>query len=404
MNKGTVSIIVPIYQVEKYLRSCVNSICNQTYHQLEIILVDDGSPDGCGSICDEYAKSDPRIAVIHKMNGGLSSARNAGLDIATGKYVAFIDADDTIHPQYIEILVELCEKYECDIAQCDFLTVSEQSSKLPLNPQQALIFYSGKQALHALCTGGGVKYTVVWNKIYRRDLFQDIRYPLGRIHEDESTTYKILWKAGKMAITNQYLYYYLQRPDSIMGKSYSVKRLDALEAFKERLSFLKEKKLDEEYFATMRTYIGLLERSCALVRENIENGEVICAALLKEKQQLEEQFPSLLSLEEQAFRLRWTIDTCPYPENAKLVLYGAGKCGRTCYQWVRENQWGIIAGWVDNLWGVIENTGYPVTPLDSILSMSYDYILVAVQGRDVQEEIIQNLRCWGISEEKILTI
>lgn len=399
-----VSVIVPIYEVEKYLRKCIDSICNQTYKQLEIILVDDGSTDSCGSICDKYSKVDKRIVVIHKKNGGLSSARNAGLDVASGAYIAFVDADDFVHPQFIEILIGLCEKYECDIAQCDFLTISEQSLILPLNSQRSLISYTGKQALHQLCIGKeDVKYIVAWNKLYKRELFYEIRYPLGKIHEDEFTTYRIIWKAKKMIITNQYLYYYLQRPESIMGRKYSVKRLDALEAFRERLDFLKENKLEKEYFATIQKYIDLIERNYKALKDNIENDGDICAILLKEKQQLEEQFPQLPVLEE-VFRSRWNIDTCPFPQNARLVLYGAGKWGQAYYQWIIKNHWGIIIGWIDNFWNVIKNLEYPITPLDSVLSMSYDFVLVTIQSKIVQKEIIHNLKCWGVPERKILTI
>lgn len=405
MTSPIVSVIVPIYEVEQYLQQCIDSICNQTYEKLEIILVDDGSPDNCGVICDSYSKSDSRILVVHKENGGLSSARNAGLDVATGAYVAFVDADDTIHHQFIEILMRLCEDYECDIAQCDFLTVSEQSIKLPLNSQWPLLFYTGKQAIHELCTGKeDVKYTIAWNKIYRRDLFRGIRYPWGRIHEDEFTTYQILWKVRKMVITNQYLYYYLQRQRSIMGKKYSIKRLDVLDAFKERMNFLKEHKLEKEYLVTIQKYIGLIDKNCALLKENVEDCEDVCTALLKEKQQLEEKFPKPPTLEKYAFYVKWTTNTCPYSQNARIVLYGAGKWGHAYYQWIQENHWGIIVGWIDNSWSAIKDTGCPVTPLDSLLTMSYNYVLITIQNRAVQDRVIQDLRCWGIPGEKIITI
>lgn len=405
MKQPLVSVIVPIYGVEQYLQHCIDSICNQTYDQLEIILIDDGSPDSCGLICDRYSHSDPRITVIHKENGGLSSARNAGLNIATGLYVAMVDSDDTIHPQFIEILVGLCEKYQCDIAQCDFLTVCEQSLKLPLNPQGSLVFYTGKQALHELCVGQrNVKYVVAWNKIYRRNLFHGIRYPLKKIHEDEFTTYQILWKAQKMVVTNQYLYYYLQRSESITGKKYSIKRLDALDAFRERINFLKENGLEDEYFATIKKYLVLIEKNYVLLKENEESCDAVCDALLKEKKQLEIQLSSTLISEEQMLPVNWTVDTCPYPKHAKLVLYGAGKRGCACYQWIYENCWGTIVGWVDNSWNEIRNTDYPVMPLDALLTMSYDYVLITIQNKNMQEEVSQNLISWGIPEGKVLVV
>lgn len=400
-----VSVIVPIYHVEQYLRPCIDSICGQTYRQLEILLIDDGSPDDCGCICDQYAKLDSRIIVIHKENGGLSSARNAGLDIATGTYVAFVDADDVIHPRFIETLVGACEDYGCDIAQCDFLTVSGQSSKLPLNTQRPYRFLTGRQALREMCAGTeDAKYTIACNKAYRREHFDGIRYPAGRIHEDEFTTYRILWKARKVAVIKQYLYYYLQRAGSIMGGAYSPKRLDALDAFRERLAFLKENKLETEYLATVRKYICLIESSYVLLKENVRGCEDACAALSKEKQRLEEQLPPSPAAEEpETWEQEWD-GFCPYPEDAKVVLYGAGGRGRAYYRWLCKSRGGAVVGWVDNSWSLIKDVGYPVTPLDSLLSMSYDYVLVTLRSRAVQEEVIQDLKCWGVPEGKILVV
>lgn len=400
-----VSIIVPVYNVEKYLQSCIDSILEQTYPNMEIILVDDGSTDQCGSICEENSTLDERIQVIHKENGGLSSARNAGLDIAKGKYVAFVDADDTIHREFIEILLALCEKYECDIAQCDFLTVAEDSLKMPLNPCQSLIFYTGAQALSALCIGkDDVKYSVAWNKIYRRELFQKIRYPKGRIHEDEFTTYKVLWKARKIVVTNQYLYYYLQRTGSIIRSRYSLKRLDVIAAFRERLEFLKKNGLEKEWTATIHKYIGLIERVCASLKMDVEDCEDICNKLLKERNELMEQFPKDSGEVKNVVQKEWIPDGYMYPKDAKLVLYGAGKWGRICYQWICDHHYGEVTGWVDNQWSGITQTEIPITPLDSLLTLSYDYVLITIINEAVQKEIAENLRCWGIPEKKILRI
>lgn len=404
-EKSVVSVIVPVYKVEKYLQKCIDSICAQSYPHLEIILVDDGSPDCCGCICDENAGTDMRIKVIHKENAGLSSARNAGLDIATGDYVAFVDADDFIYPEYVEILVGLCEQYGCDIAQCSFLTVAEGSIKLPLNSQGSLAFYTGKQALHNLCMGkDDVKYTVVWNKIYKLELFNGIRYPLGRLHEDEFTSYRLLWKARKVADTNQYLYNYLIRNESIIRSKYSVKRLDALDAFRERLDFLKANELEEEYVATVRGYIGLIERSCDSLRADVENCEELCASLLEERKKLIEQLPPSSAETLKLMQPKWTRENCPYQEDAEIVLYGAGTWGHIYYHWICENHWGKVVGWVDNLWNGLRQTEYPVMPLDSLLTISYDYVLITIESKVVQAEVIQNLRCWGIPEAKILTI
>lgn len=407
MNKKTpeVSVIVPIYNVERYLQSCIDSILVQTYPYIEIILVDDGSPDLCGNICDKNSVLDERIRVIHKKNEGLSSARNAGLDLATGKYVVFVDSDDTIHAQFIEILLDLCERYQCDVAQCDFLVISENSMKLPLNPQQSLSFYSGKQAVSSLCMGNdNVKYLVPWNKIYRRDLFQGIRYPVRRLHEDEFITYKILWKAQRVAVTNQYLYYYLKRSDSIMGSKFSIKRLDCHDAFQERLEFLKRNGLEKEYDVTLRSYINLIERDCALLKEHVEDCEDICAELIEKKERLAKQLPPMILQEEPLYRVNWTIDNCPYQRKDRIVLYGAGKWGCIYYQWIRENCWGSVVGWIDNFWYKKLKLEYAVSPLDSLLKVSYDYVLIAIENKMVQDEVIGNLISWGVPERKILVI
>lgn len=393
-----VSVIVPIYNVEHYLQRCIDSIREQTYKQLEIILVDDGSPDDCGRICDYNTKLDVRIVAIHKENGGLSSARNAGLDIAKGEYVAFVDGDDTIHPKFIEALTELCTYYECDIAQCDYLTVAEGFSKLPLNTLQSIKIYNGRQALYEqCCTKNAAQYTIACNKVYRKELFQNIRYPLGKIHEDEFTTYLLLWKAERIAITNQYMYYYLQRVASIMGTTFSAKRLDALEAFQERLEFLKDRDLWEEYEGTLRTIIRFVANNYMLLRGKGKASEVLCTILLHEKETAENLLFELTLKKTQLLRKRICF------RQSKIVLYGAGHWGNLCYQWIKKNQWGTVVGWVDNLWNQIKEVYYPIKPINDLMNISFDYVLIAIQDRQIQEEVAENLMSWGIPEEKIIT-
>lgn len=402
-NLALVSVIMPVYCVEKYLRQSIDSICKQTYEKLEIILIDDGSPDSCGYICDEYASKDLRIKVIHKENGGLSSARNIGLDTATGEYVVFVDTDDTVHPEFIESLFGLCKLYDCDIAQCDFLAVKENSLELPLNPQQTILIKSNRQAIHELCGGKeSVKYTVVWNKIYKRELFDNIRFPIGKIHEDEFTTYLVLWKAKKIVVTNQYLYYYLQRTDSITRERFNIRQLDVLEAFKGRVKFLEENKLYSDYYITLTKLINLIEKYYILVKDNISNCRNICCELLKE----EEDFKKKLSMsitEEKNLQYQEMVKRHSFTKETRIVLYGAGKWGYRYYQLINDNQCGKIVGWVDNSWYSIEYE-IPVTPLDSLLKITYDFIIIAIESETVQEEVFNNLISWGIEQEKILLI
>lgn len=393
-----VSVIVPIYKVERYLQKCLDSIRRQTYTRLEIILVDDGSPDDCGTICDKNAKADSRIVVIHKKNEGLSSARNVGLDIAKGEYVSFIDADDTIHPRFIENLTGLCKLYSCDIAQCDYLTVTENSSQLPLNPLQSIKIYNHKQALYEqCCTDNAVKFTIACNKVYKKELFQDIRYPPGRIHEDEFTTYLLLWKAGKIAVTNQYMYYYLQHTSGIMGSQFSAKRLDGLAAFYGKLEFLKKNQLWEEYEGTLQTIIRLIKNSYSLLKEQGEAFADICDKLLIEQEAAEKMLDGLMPVKKQL------LHEGIFSLKLRIVLYGAGHWGRNCYRWIEESGNGIVVGWIDNSWNTIKGIDYPVGPVDSVLDISFDYILIAIKNRLLQEEVFENLKCWGIPEKKIIT-
>lgn len=196
-----ISVIVPIYNVEKYLNKCIESIINQSYSNLEIILVDDGSKDSSGIMCDSYILKDKRIKVIHKENGGLSDARNVGLDKAKGEYIVFIDSDDWIDEKMIEILYNIIKKNNSDISICDyFLAYNEeiQTQKEDIE----IINLSNIEALKTIYDKDlGVCMIVAWNKLYKRNLFKDdIRYPYGKIHEDEFTTYKLLYKAKKNII------------------------------------------------------------------------------------------------------------------------------------------------------------------------------------------------------------
>lgn len=242
-----ISVIVPVYNVEKYLCKCIDSIINQTYTNLEIILIDDGSPDNCGVVCDDYFLKDNRIKVIHKENGGLSDARNAGLDIATGDYISFIDSDDYIHKDFYKTLINLIVKYNADIAQCGFLDVYEEDvdnfSKDKLYINEKITILNNNEAINNLFNKNYVNTVVVWNKLYKRKLFKNIRYPKGKIHEDEYTTYKLLFSAKKVVSISMEMYYYLRRPNSIMGKGFNIKSLDKLDAYYEQILFYNNKKL-----------------------------------------------------------------------------------------------------------------------------------------------------------------
>ena len=254
-----ISIVVPIYNVEKYLDKCIKSIINQSYKKLEIILVDDGSKDNCGKMCEEYRKIDKRIKVIHKKNGGLSSARNAGIKIATGKYIGFIDSDDWIEKDMFKEMIKLAKENNSDIVQCDFIRCNEENLVIDNTNKKIVNIYSNIEAIwNQYKKGIDVSSIVTWNKLYKKSLFNDIEFPEGKINEDEFTIYKLFYYANKVVYTNKIFYYYRQNPNSIMNTSFSKKNLDYLDAYEEKADFIKgigEEKLFEH---TMNYYYNAL--------------------------------------------------------------------------------------------------------------------------------------------------
>ncbi len=239
MLQPLVSVIVPIYKVEPYLRRCLDSIVNQTYTNLEIILVDDGSPDGCPQICDEFATKDNRILVIHKENGGLSDARNAGLDISKGEYIYFLDGDDILPKNGINILLEILLREKAQIVSSSFKEFAndEQLSGETIQ-DTSYITMTGSEALVLLCTTNPPGIMSSCMKIYKSECFTNIRFPKGKLYEDAHTNYKIYHACKKICYTNAPLYYYRRHEGSIMANTNS--SIYDLEAREERYLFLKE--------------------------------------------------------------------------------------------------------------------------------------------------------------------
>lgn len=241
-----ISIIIPVYKVEAYLRSCVDSVLAQTYSDFEIILVDDGSPDNCGAICDEYAAKDPRIRAIHRENGGLSAARNTGFAQSNGAYVTFLDSDDLLHPEFLARLFGAVRETDADIALCGFMreetalanwTATKETPEL-ISGEEACLRLSGlKNGAERLPPAETAKYVVAWSKLYRRELLALLPYPVGRKHEDEFTTYRYLWAAKRVAVLPDQLYFYRPNSGGIMANRDLRSRRDFIDAAEERIAF-----------------------------------------------------------------------------------------------------------------------------------------------------------------------
>lgn len=287
-----ISVIVPVYNVEKYLRRCVESILKQTYKKIEIVLVDDGSTDQSGEICNEYVKKDRRIHVIHKKNGGLSDARNAGLTVAQGEYVAFIDSDDFIHEDYVLRLYEILQEKHADIAVCHFEKGRKNEFTKTRSRKKEVQCFCAEQMLKAW--HGKYKHieTMAWNKLYKRELFTEnnIQYPVGYYNEDVQTTHLLVDKSQCICLTDERLYYYFQRKESITGTLSQKKVEDNIFSQRKRQNFFKQKGYAEAYERLsiklqkyfMLTFCLLREQESGKLKkeliEQFKGGyEIVCA-------------------------------------------------------------------------------------------------------------------------------
>ena len=241
-----VSIIIPVYKVEAYLDRCVTSVIQQTYSHLEIILVDDGSPDRCPAMCDAWTQKDHRVTVIHQENGGLSAARNAGLARASGEWILLLDSDDYIAPFAVEKLLKAVCNQSGDMGICSFAQGNEEAYSFT-QTEGRIKWIDAETALKRIYQGdiSALKYAAACFKLYRRSLFEDINYPTGKLFEDIYTTHKLLYRAKKIAVLEDVLYYYYQHGTSIMNSNFSLKKLDYLQALVERVAFFEEHNLPD---------------------------------------------------------------------------------------------------------------------------------------------------------------
>ena len=238
MNQDLISIIVPVYGVEKYLHACVDSILAQTYQNLEVILIDDGSPDNCGVICDEYALCDGRVKVIHKPNGGAASARNKGLDAARGDYICLIDSDDWVSHDFVEKLYQKLTQAQADISVCSFTNVFRNGETANPMPYPVLEAMSQVQFLERFLTDW--TSGMATNKMFKSSLLPDVRYAEGHKIDDEFFTYRVIARCRRLAHSDRRMYAYRQQPGSVMHLSFALSRLQAVDAKEQRLELLEQ--------------------------------------------------------------------------------------------------------------------------------------------------------------------
>lgn len=253
-----ISIIVPIYNVEEYIEKCIDSLINQTYKNIEIVLVDDGSTDKSYDICKRYSEKDSRIKLIHKKNGGLSDARNVGIDNATGEYITFVDSDDWLSYNYCEIMIKEINETKADIVMSNLVYVYSNDYTFEVEEKFDKKSYTNIEALEAFEDTINV---VAVSKLYKRELFDNLRYRVGKIHEDEFMFHRIFYEASKISWLDVELYAYRQRENSITTSKYSLKKLDAIEALEDRMNFYEKNSLHNLKEKTRALYMYLLRKN-----------------------------------------------------------------------------------------------------------------------------------------------
>lgn len=279
-----ISVIIPVYNVERYVEKCICSVLGQTYRDFELILVDDGSEDSSGHICDSYEKKDSRVRVIHRENGGLSAARNTGLAAAKGEYITYIDSDDSVEAGYLEELLGNALRYDADVSVCAYRPVWEGKPRMqrPLKENPDVQVCTGREAVWKIVAENDRKMITAWGKLYPCRMKPLLTYPEGRLHEDEFITYRILYTADTVAVSQRPLYCYLQRGSSIMNSGYSERRLDKIAALEEAVAYF-DKAGDEEMTRYARKrYLLQLSIACYKVSAFMPEDTKLTGRLQKE--------------------------------------------------------------------------------------------------------------------------
>ena len=267
---AAISVIVPVYKVERYLKRCVDSILDQTFRDFELILVDDGSPDRCGEICEKYAEKDKRIVVLHRENGGLSAARNTGLDWifanSNSTYVTFIDSDDWVHPQYLEILSRVIESNNVAVSVGQFERVKERTTR---NEKKKNVFPKEEiMETEVFFLRHEWNFNYACGKLYRREYFNEVRYPEGKNFEDTFTTYKVLFAGKTVAFIDYPLYYYFYNTEGISHSLWNPSELVIMEGIREQIRFYKENGFERALEKEKQLYVNHHAYQICRIRAN----------------------------------------------------------------------------------------------------------------------------------------
>ena len=309
-----ISVVVPVYKVEQYLKRCVESILNQTYKDYELILVDDGSPDQAPEICDKYAKDHPFIHVIHQENGGLSAARNSGIEWAlknsNSEWITFIDSDDWIHPQYLELLLEANQANETAISMGQiYITEGFTLSKESMNNDRISVVRT-EDAFKDMSLDPESSCA----RLFIKSLFEDIRFPIGKWHEDRFTSYRLLFQFPSVSVVNAPIYYYFENNDGITHSSWNPRKMNLLEAAENQLEFFKKTDNDEMYRYILEDYIKIITRNMRDIRDKSEY--MIYYKILRKK--LRQTLKTHKDYLKMSFKNNINVYKYAYPISAKI--------------------------------------------------------------------------------------
>lgn len=380
-----ISVIVPIYNIDRYLGICIESIINQTHKNLEIILVDDGSPDRCPEICDLYAKKDNRIKVIHKKNGGLVSARKAGLMVATGDYVGYVDGDDWIGPGFYESLYSLIKACDADMIAAGHTRDLFDKSEHFINSIPSGLYENEKLSeLQKTMISFGHFYrpgitTYVWNKLFKRSVLIEHQMNVDEritIGEDAAVVYPVIMTCRKIYVTDNCAYHYRQREDSMLKTSSSFNQ--EIQKLKVLYNYLSEfaKKYSTEY-RLQEQIIDFVLGICMMRSGGVLKREVG-----------EQQF-------------------LPFEEDFKgknIVVYSAGTFGQQLVNRIKENDYCNVIGWIDDDYWEYRRCCLDVDPVDIVTKIEYDYILLGTVDGNIIQNTKKRLIDYGVSVKKILSV